>query len=113
MDLTKEIHKHTKFDVDFIIKRITANEKCVVCNKITTHKENKLLNNSHLNVYDGIVRAILCENCNVMELKIRNFIEDSNMSYDDILKKFDKNKIMNLFDKVYVHAGIVPMIIET
>jgi hypothetical protein len=43
MDLKTEIKKQKlNCDVDEIVKKLTKSEKCVVCNKVTTHKDGKL-----------------------------------------------------------------------
>lgn len=113
MDLKTEIKKHKiNCDVDEIVKKLTKSEKCVVCNKVTTHKDGKLQLNCCLNIYEEHIRAILCEQCNIIENNVRRYIEKSHMSYDELLKKYDTSKINNLFGYVYNEHGIVPMMID-
>lgn len=112
MDLRTEIKKHKIRDIEAVLKKLTAKDKCVVCNKITTHKDGKLQRNCYLNVYNEHIRALLCEQCNCIENNVRRYIESSHMSYEELLKKYDKDKIMNLFENVYNEVGIVPMITD-
>jgi hypothetical protein len=111
MDITAEIKKHNVSNIKHILEKLIKIEKCVMCNNITTHKEGKMQRNCKLNVYNGVIRAILCDNCNNIEENVRKLIE-THMTRAELLKKYDKNKMQNLLDIVYQEEGIVPMDID-
>ena len=92
MDLKTEIKKYSK-DVDNIFNMLTKQTNCVVCNKINTHKDGKLQEKCSLNIYNNTVRAILCQDCNIIENRVRNNIEIANMSYFELKNRFDESKL--------------------
>lgn len=112
IDDLKQQYQLSETDSKYICSVIKENELCMGCENIKLINNGKLKRGLKINKYNGYVRALLCEDCNNFESKIRKLI-DEQTSYADLKKLHGDKKIDRMIHNVYAIHGIVPMMIDT
>lgn len=88
-------------------------EKCGVCQNVDTLNKNKELKHGcMINMYNRQVRGLVCNTCHIFERNLRKSVEEEHLSYADLYKRFDVNKVNNTFNNLYSIHGVVPMMVD-
>jgi hypothetical protein len=110
-NLKYELKKKCEYINENDLEKLIKQEKCLICENMDMIREYRLMKCT-VNCYNENVRGLVCNTCDIFERNVRNAIENEWMSWDKLYNKFDRKKLENVINVLYIGSGIIPMMVE-